>query len=319
MSARPDRVQICQPKGPAGPARISKNNDVFSDSGRIPTSVLAWYFVLVWGAGFIATKTALQYAGPFTILTLRFSIGALLMLPLVLWARPAWPDSPRQWFHVVVSGLLMHAVNLGGSHSAQYYGLSAGVTALILASQPLLTAMLSVSVMGEHLSRRQWTGIVLGLGGVLLVVWHKIDINAMPGASLLAVIVSLIAITVGSLYQRNFIPRVDLRGATLIQLVGALLFTAPLAYAVEGLRIEWSAQLIYALMFLIVLATLLAFNALHALMRRGQAARVTSLMYLTPIIAVVLELLLFGLVPTLITVVGIAVTCAGVALVYLRR
>lgn len=292
---------------------------MFSDSGRIPTAVLAWYFVLVWGAGFIATKTALQYAGPFTILTLRFAIGALLMLPLLFWSRPAWPESPRQWFHVVVSGLLMHAVNLGGSHSAQYYGLSAGVTALILASQPLLTAMLSVSMMGEQLSRRQWIGIVLGLGGVLLVVWHKIDIDAMPAASLVAVIISLIAITTGSLYQRNFIPRVDLRGATLVQLLSAMTLVAPLAYAVEDMRIEWSAQLVYALMFLIVLATLLAFNALHALMRRGQAARVTSLMYLTPIIAVVLELLLFGLFPTLITVAGIAVTCAGVALVYLRR
>lgn len=292
---------------------------MFSESGRFPTAVLAWYFVLVWGAGFIATKTALQYAGPFTILTLRFSIGALLMLPLVLWTRPAWPDSPRQWFHVAVSGLLMHAVNLGGSHSAQYHGLSAGVTALILATQPLLTAVLSESMMGERLSRRQWIGIALGLGGVLGVVWHKIDIDAMPGAALLAVTVSLLAITVGSLYQRNFTPRVDLRGATLVQLLAALVFMAPLAWQVEGLRVQWSWPLLQALAFLIILATLLAFNALYELMRRGQAARVTSLMYLTPIIAVILELLVFDVVPTAVTLAGIVLTCAGVALVFLRR
>lgn len=292
---------------------------MFSDSGRVPTSVLAWYFVLVWGLGFIATKTALQYAGPFTILSLRFSIGALLLAPLVWWSRPKWPDSPRQWFHVIMGGVLMHAINLGGSHSAQYYGLSAGITALILAAQPLLTAIISSSLLHERLHRRQWVGIALGLGGVLLVVWHKIDVRALSADSLISVIISLLAITVGSLYQRNFTPRVDLRSATLVQLLASFIVVFPIAYQVEGVRIQWTWSLIYALVFLVVMATLLAFNALHALMRRGQATRVTSLMYLTPILAVVLEFLLFSVLPSVTTLAGMTLTCLGVAMVFWRR
>jgi drug/metabolite transporter (DMT)-like permease len=292
---------------------------MFSDYGRVSTALLAWYFVIVWGVGFIATKTALQYTGPFMLLALRFSFGALLLLPVVLRGRVQWPDSPRQWFHVMVGGLLMHAINLGGSHSAQHYGLSAGITALILATQPLLTAVLSASVFSETVTRLQRAGIVLGLGGVALVVWHKTDIQAISGASLTAVTVSLLAITAGSLYQRNFTPRVDLRSASLVQLLISLLCVAPLGYWVEGGRIEWPWPFAAALAFLVVLATLLAFNALHVLMRRGQATRVTSLMYLTPIIAVVLEWLAFGVVPTAISLLGMAITCLGVALVFWRR
>ncbi len=292
---------------------------MFSDSGRVSTPLLAWYFVVIWGVGFIATKTALQYAGPFTILSLRFSIGALLLLPVVLWSKPRWPEAPREWFHVMVGGLLMHAVNLGGSHSAQHYGLSAGITALILATQPLLTAILASSLMRERLGRRQWLGIALGLGGVLMVVWHKIDMHALSGASLISVIISLLAITVGALYQRNFTPRLDLRSATLIQLIVSFAAVLPISVLVEDARVEWTWSLFYALAFLIVMATLLAFNALHALMRRGQATRVTSLMYLTPIIAVVLELLIFGVVPSTVSVAGIAITCMGVGLVFWRR
>jgi len=285
----------------------------------MPTAVLAWYFVVVWGAGFIATKTAIQYAGPFTILCLRFAIGAALLVPVILWSRPRWPNSPREWFHVAISGILMHAINLGGSHSAQYYGLSAGITALILSLQPLLTAMLSSTFLRERLRPIQVLGIALGLGGVLLVVWHKIDIRAMSAASLIAILVSLVAITVGALYQRNYMPRVDLRSASLVQLLASLVVVAPFGYYVEGWQVEWSWELIYALTFLTLLATLLAFNALNELMRRGQATRVTSLMYLTPIIAVVLELVFFGVVPTAFSMVGVALTCAGVALVLWRR
>ena len=110
---------------------------------RISSPWLAWYFVVVWGSGFLATKVGLQYAPPFTFLTLRFAFGMLLVIPIALAVRPRWPRSPAQWLHVAIAGLLMHAVNLGGSHYAQYLGMSAGITALVLALQPLVTAVVA--------------------------------------------------------------------------------------------------------------------------------------------------------------------------------
>ncbi|MGB7480935.1 MAG: EamA family transporter [Burkholderiaceae bacterium] len=276
---------------------------------------LAWFFVLVWGSGYLASKAGMHYAPPFTFLSLRYLFGVACLVPWVLWARPRWPRGAREWFHIGVAGLLMHAINLGGSHYAQYLGMSAGITALLLATQPLLTALVSSRLLGERLAPRQWLGIALGLGGVALVVWHKVNFQAASGASLLAVGIALAAITSGTLYQRLFCREADLRSASLIQFVLSLFVLLPLAWGVEGFAVDWSWTLFGSVAFLVVFASILAVNALHLLMRRGRATRVTSLFFLTPIIAVLLEWWMFGVVPAPTSVAGIAVTCAGVALV----
>jgi drug/metabolite transporter (DMT)-like permease len=260
----------------------------------------------------------MQYAAPFTFLSLRYLFGVACLIPLALLSRPAWPSSPRELLHICVAGLLMHAIYLSGSHHAQYFGMSAGITALILALQPLLTAMVSHRVMGDRLARLQWIGVAIGFVGVGLVVWHKVSIRAVSAASLGAVAISLTSITAGTLYQRVFCSKVDLRSASLIQFAVSALVVIPAAYATEGFAIRWTWQLIGSVVFLVVLASILAVNALHGLMRRGQATKVTSLLYLTPIIAVLLEWIMFGVVPTLTSVIGIVVTSIGVALVSWR-
>ena len=282
-------------------------------------SFLAWYFVVVWGSGYLATKTGLQYTAPFTFLSLRFALGIVCMAAVVLIARPPWPSSREELAHVVAAGLLMHAVNLGGSHYTQYLGVSAGIAAVLLSVQPLLTALIASRWMGETLSRVQWLGVALGLAGVVLVVWHKLDVREMTLGALIAVTVSLLAVTAGTLYQRVFCPLVDLRVSALVQFVASLALMAPLAYFVEGAGVIWSWQVIAAIVFLVIFASIGAVNALHTLMRRGEATRVTSLLYLTPIFAVLLELAIFDVVPSALSVLGIAVTCAGVAMVTWHR
>jgi drug/metabolite transporter (DMT)-like permease len=280
---------------------------------------LAWYFVVVWGSGYLATKVALQYTAPFTFLSLRFALGVICMLPIVLVVRPPWPVSRTELGHVIVAGLLMHAVNLSGSHYTQYLGVSAGIAAVLLSVQPLLTALIAARWMHETLSRAQWLGVGLGLAGVVLVVWHKIDVREMTLGALIAVTVSLLAVTAGTLYQRVFCPLVDLRVSALVQFIASLALLAPLAYVVEGAVVIWAWQMVLGVVFLVIFASIGAVNALHTLMRRGQATRVTSLLYLTPIFAVVLELVMFQVVPSALSLLGIAITCAGVALVTWQR
>jgi drug/metabolite transporter (DMT)-like permease len=284
----------------------------------LSSPALAWFFVSVWGSGYLATKAGLQYAPPFTFLTLRFAFGVLLLVPLLaLWHRHEplrWPRRPADWGHVAVAGLLMHAANLGASHYAQYLGMSAGIAALVLATQPLVTAIFVAAFMRGRLRGFQWAGVLIGLLGVLLVVWHKVDLHALSAAALVAVLLALAAITAGTLYQRHFCPDVDLRPAALVQFAATLAVLAPLAVVVEGFTVVWAWPLVAAIGFLVVFASIFAVNALHTLMRRGEATRVTSLLYLTPIIAVILEWLMFAVVPTPLTALGIAVTCAGVAL-----
>ncbi|KPK18348.1 MAG: hypothetical protein AMJ67_10340 [Betaproteobacteria bacterium SG8_41] len=281
-------------------------------------TLLAWYFVSVWGSGFLATKIGLQHAAPFTFLTLRFAFGLACLIPIVLITQPRWPTSRRELGHVIAGGLLMHAVHLSGSHYTQYLGISAGITALILSVQPLVTALIAARWMGERLSPRQWWGVVAGLAGVALIVWHKVDVREASIGSLVAVTVALAGVTAGTLYHRVFCPVVDLRVAALVQFAVTIAVLSPLAWLVEGFVVKWSWALAGSVAFLVIGASILAVSALHTLMRRGQATRVTSLVYLTPIFAVGLELLMFGEVPSALSIVGIVVTCFGVALVAWR-
>jgi drug/metabolite transporter (DMT)-like permease len=270
--------------------------------------------VAVWGTGYVATKLGLQYAAPFTFLTLRFSFGLLCLAPVVVLWRPRWPQTRIELRHVVVAGLLMHAVQLGASHYAQYLGMSAGVTALVISTQPLLTAIIASRWLHARLAPGQWLGVAIGLAGVALVVWHKIDIREVTAGSFSATVIAVLGVTAATLYQRTFAPHVDLKAAAVIQFAASVVVLAPLALAVEGFRVQWSWALLGAIAFLVIFASFLAVSALHVLMRHGEATRVTSLMYLPPIFAVLAELAFFHVVPSALTFAGIAVTCAGVAM-----
>ena len=249
------------------------------------------------------------------MLTLRYLLGVACMVPVLLITRPVWPASRTEFGHVVVAGLLMHAIHLSGSHYSQYLGLSAGITALIMSLQTLATAVIASRWMGERLSQLQWIGVVVGLAGVTLVVWHKIDVQELPLGSLVGLAFGLAAITSGTLYQKTFCPTTDLKAGAFIQFAASSIALAPLAYFVEGASVQWTWQLLAAFAYLVILASILATNALNTLMRHGEATRVTSLIYLTPILAVALEYPMFGVVPSVLSITGIAVTCFGVAMV----
>jgi drug/metabolite transporter (DMT)-like permease len=277
-------------------------------------ALLAWYFVAVWGSGYIATKVGLQYAPPFTFLTLRFLFGLLCLAPVVLLWKPRWPASRGELAHLALAGLLMHAVQLGGSHYAQYLGMSAGVTALIISSQPLFTAFVASRFLSERLRPGQWLGVVIGLGGVALVVWHTIDVREVTLGSLLGTVVALGGVTAATLYQRHFSPKADLKAAAVVQFAASAAVLAPLAVAVEGFRVVFSIELLLSIAFLVIFASILAVSVLNHLMRQGEATRVSSMMYLPPVFAVALELWLFGVLPGALTTAGMVIACTGVAM-----
>jgi drug/metabolite transporter (DMT)-like permease len=277
-------------------------------------ALLAWYFVAVWGSGYVATKLGLQYAAPFTFLSLRFAFGVLCLVPVLLIWRPRWPQTPREWGHLAVAGLLMHAVQLGGSHYAQYLGMSAGVSALVISCQPLITALLASRLLGEKVRRGQWLGVFIGLVGVGLVVWHKIDVREVGAGSLAGALIALAAVTAATLYQKVFSPRADLKAATAVQFAVSLAVLAPLALAVEGFQVSWAPELLASIAFLVIFTSMLGVMALWWLLRHGEATRVTSMMYLPPVFAVALELAMFGVLPSPLMVAGMALACTGVAM-----
>jgi len=280
--------------------------------------LLSAYFVTVWGAGYVATRIALQYAAPFTYIGVRYAI-AFVVAMLAFGLRASWPKTPSQWGHIATAGVLSHAGYLGGSHYAQRWGLSAGVTALILALQPLLTAVVVSRWLHVRLSRLQMLGVAIGLGGVVLVVAHRVDGGAVTARSLAAVAWALACVTGGTLYQRQFCAAVDLRSAVCIHFAATAAVMLPLGAAVEGFAIIWNWQIAATLLYHVVLASIGAYTILHLLLRRGEATGVTSILYLTPPVAALSEWAIFGTAPTLTMWLGMAIACVGVAMVTTSR
>ncbi len=284
---------------------------------RAVVVALSGYFVLVWGSGFVASRYALQYAAPFSYIGVRYAI-AFVVAMLAFGLRACWPGSQREWSHVAVAGLLSHAGYLGGSHYAQRWGLSAGITALVLALQPLFTAVVTSRWLHERLAAWQKVGVGVGLAGVALVVGPRAVAGAAPLASLFAVAWALVCVTAGTLYQRQFCAGTDLRAAVCIHFAATALVMLPLAGAIEGFAIEWNAPIALALAFHVVLGSIGAYSVLHLLMRHGQATGVTSLLYLTPPVAALCEWLVFGVLPTPLMWAGMVVACVGVAMATLQ-
>ncbi len=278
---------------------------------------LATYFVAIWGAGFVASRFALQYAAPFSYIGVRYAIAfAVAMLAFGL--RAAWPATPALWAHVAVAGLLSHAGYLGGSHYAQAWGVSAGVTALVLALQPLVTAVVMAGWLHERLRAVQMVGVVVGLAGVALVVGQRVEAGTVSAASVAVLVWALACVTAGTLYQRQFCAGVDLRSAVCIHFAATAAVMLPLGLLVEGFRVQWNAQIAGSLAYHVVLASIGAYSIFHVLLRRGQATAVTSLLYLTPPVAALCEWLVFGVAPTFVMWAGMAVACVGVAMVTRR-
>ena len=228
--------------------------------------------------------------------------------------RASWPKTRAEWGHVAVAGLLSHAGYLGGSHYAQRWGLSAGVTALVLALQPMLTAVIMSRWLHERLSTMQKVGVGVGLAGVALVVGQRAEIECASMASLAVVFWALGCVTAGTLYQRQFCARSDLRSAVCIHFFATAVVMLPLGAVFEGFAIEWNRQIFVALGYHVVLASIGAYSIFHLLLRRGQATGVTSLLYLTPPIAALAEWIVFGVLPTPVMWAGMIVACIGVAM-----
>lgn len=274
-------------------------------------------FVLVWSTGFIVAKFGLPYAPTLTFLLLRFAGVLLLLLPSLLLVRAPWPNGLV--LHIAVAGVLVQAGYLSGVWSAIKLGTPAGLAALIVGLQPMLTA-LAARWVGERLSVRQWLGLVLGLIGVGLVVKDKLTFDAASSAGIVLCVLALVSITAGTLYQKRFCPRFDLRTGALIQFAASIALILPLALWLEDLdlsfsKVIWTPQFIGALCWSVFALSIGAMFLLYALIRKNAATHVSSLMYLTPPVTALIAWVLFGESFTLAGAIGILLTATGVAFV----
>jgi len=277
-------------------------------------------FVLIWSTGFVVAKYGLPYAPPLTFLSIRYAFSLLCFLVWTVLARVTWPRGRQQWLHLAVSGILIHAGYLGGVWVAIKLGMGSGLASLMVGLQPVLTAlwvssMASADDGAEKVTQRQWLGLALGLGGLVLVVSRKFgSTQEVTAFTLAAITIALLSITAGTLYQKRYVAPADVRGANAVQIAAAFVVTLPLALF-ETEAVTWTPQFMGALAWSVLVLTLGGSSLLYMLIQRGAATAVTSLLYLVPPCTALMAWLLFAEPITAVTILGTAVTALGVSLV----
>ena len=272
-------------------------------------------FVLLWSTGFIGAKLGMPHAEPLSFLLIRYLLVLSLMTLLALAMRAPWPRDARHWFHIGVSGLLVHAIYLGGVFIAIGKGLPAGVTSLVVGVQPLLTAVGAGWLLNEVVLPRQWFGLVLGFVGVALVVSGKIG-STFGLDALWPALAALVGITLGTLYQKRFCPSFDWRTGAIAQFLPTAIVTAAVVALTGSFRVEWVPEFMFALGWLVLVLSVGAISLLNMLIRRGSAVNMASLFYLVPPSTALLAWLLFDERLAGMALVGMALAVWGV---YLAR
>lgn len=276
------------------------------------------FFVFLWSTGFIGAKFGLPHAEPLSFLLTRYGLVIVLMTAIALATRAPWPQKPGDWGAIAFSGILVHGVYLGGVFVAIKGGLPAGTTALVVGMQPLLTAVGAGFFLGETVSRQQWLGLILGVLGVALVVSGKVaQPDFMPRIT--PAVVALFGITAGTLYQKRYCPRFDLRTGAVIQFAPTALVTGLLVSQFETYHIEWTGEFLFALGWLVLVLSIGAISLLNLLIRNGSAVNVASLFYLTPPCTALIAWAGFGETLSAPALLGMLIAVGGVYLANRRR
>src|SRR6476646_9922132 len=276
-------------------------------------------FVFLWSTGWIVARYSAEYADPLTFLSARYACAGAVLFVYALIAGARWPATPQDFAHAAFSGVLLHAIYLGGVWIAIAQGLPASISALLAALQPILTAALAPLLLHERIELKQWLGIALGFLGIIVVLSPKLA-GIAPG-ELAAVtiplainIIAMLAVTAGTFYQKRYIHSGDLRTVTILQYAGAIAVTLPVAWLIEPMRLEINATTILILLWSVFAISIGAIALFLLLIRRGEVSRAAQLIYLIPPTAAVQAWLLFGEQLSPLQLAGMALTVIGVAL-----
>lgn len=283
-------------------------------AAAMPAVSLPLLFILMWSSGYVVGKMALPYVGPFTLIFIRFSSAALVLLCVALTTRARWPATRAQVGHLVVVGLLIQALQFGGLYMGLGLGVSAGIAALIVGTMPVLTALGATRFLGEKVTGVEWLGLVGGLFGVALVVWEQLE-KASAAASLAAYLcvgLALVGISAGTLYQKKFCTGMDLRTGGFIQLSTAAVVMFFLADHYEGLQVQWTPTMLFASGWLSLVNSIGAISILFVMMRKGEASKVAGLFHLIPAVTALMGFVFLGEGFSVVNAIGFAITAAAV-------
>jgi drug/metabolite transporter (DMT)-like permease len=272
-------------------------------------------FVVLWATGFIGARYAMPWAEPFAFLSMRFA-GAAILLVAIAVALGLKRPTRDEAMHAMVAGVLIHGVYLGGVFWAVHRGMPAGLVALIAGLQPLITAVMAGKLLGEKILPRHWVGLATGFAGVVVVLWPKLGElgSGITTETLAASIVSVLGITLGTIWQKRFASTGNLVATTVWQYVGGGALMVLAAALFETPTVVFNGELVFALAWLVLVLSIGAIFLLMVMIRDGEMSKVASAFYLVPAVTALMAWALFDEQLNLVQIIGMAITTFGVAL-----
>lgn len=283
----------------------------FARPAKPAIAALPLLLVLLWSSGYVASKAALGYAGPLTLILVQFAAAAAILLLAAAVSRAPWPTRPMQWAHLAIVGVLIQGLQYIGLYSALDQGLSTGVAALMIGLTPIFTGLGS-AFLGERVSAKQWWSLWAGLLGVALVIAATVHAGSGTWVGYQAIAFAVIGITAGALYQKRFCAEMDARSDGFIQMATATVIVLPLAYAYEGLQINLTSGLVLSSAWLSLISAAAPLTLLHVLTRQSEANKTAGLFYLIPVIAAMIGFLALAETLSMVAIIGFGVTVAAI-------
>ncbi|MDK9738865.1 DMT family transporter [Vibrio sp. D404a] len=277
---------------------------------------IPFVFVILWSSGFVGARFGLQYAESATLLSLRMVANVVLFILLIAFLKRRVPKGAA-FFHSCVVGILIHGFYLGGTYLAIDMGMPAGLSALLVGLQPILTAVMIVTFTVERFNWSQWLGLVLGFSGISLVLMGNIEwqSDAHKTEAVLLCFLALIGITFGTLYQKRFCKGVDMVGSAMVQYFAAALLFLPYAMSFETMQVDWTLEFSLTMVWLVVVLSCVAILLLLYMVEHGAASSVASVFYLVPPTTAIQAWLMFGESFDVYGALGFALAAVAVYLV----
>ena len=273
--------------------------------------IFPFIFILLWSSAFITTKPIVDNSDPFSALAFRFFFVAVGFFLFSLYFNNTIIVKQKNLIESIFSGVLFHGFYLGGVFFSISIGMPAGIAALIVTLQPILTNLLSGPILEEKISIKQWIGAILGFIGAVLVLGFDLG-KDIPIFGLIATIIALIAITSSTIWQKKLSNNLPLSVSNFYQAVGGCLFHTLVVIFFAKPFIDFNATFFIAMSHQIFLVSFGAFTILMFLIKKNSASKTVSIFFLIPAISAFMGWFFLGEILTRIDLIGFFIATIGV-------
>ena len=272
-------------------------------------------FIFLYGSGFVFTAFGLQDSSPMAFLALRFFIAFFILLLIAYILKVTWPKSIKESIHIAVAGMLTVGVFSIGVFLSLGFGISASLSALIIALQPILVTFLASYFLGETLNKKIIAGLLIGIIGVAFVVSSKTSVNSTEILGVTFSVVALLGLSFGNIYQKKYCSNMNLYSGGAIQTLSSTMLTLPLLLLYENAYIYFTNDFIISLLYMSIAVSIGALSILYIMIRNGDVSKVSSIFYLVPVSAAIVGYFILDSAFDLNIMIGIVFVLCAIVLI----